>query len=104
MNCLRKFDYCVHIALQQQGNRRAMSFNEMFAPNGSVRSPYARVEKWLENLGHEAIERALRESEARFRRQGITFAVYGDDKASERLIPFDIVPRIFAASEWRRLS
>jgi uncharacterized circularly permuted ATP-grasp superfamily protein len=81
-----------------------MSFNEMFAPNGSVRSPYARVEKWLKNLGRDDIERALRESEARFRRQGITFAVYGDDKASERLIPFDIVPRIFAASEWRRLS
>ena len=76
----------------------------MFAPNGSVRSPYARVEKWLKNLGRDDIERALRESEARFRRQGITFAVYGDDKASERLIPFDIVPRIFAASEWRRLS
>jgi uncharacterized circularly permuted ATP-grasp superfamily protein len=81
-----------------------MSFNEMFAPNGSVRSPYARVDKWLKNLGRDDIERALRESEARFRRQGITFAVYGDDKASERLIPFDIVPRIFAASEWRRLS
>ena len=76
----------------------------MFAPNGSVRAPYASVEKWLENLGNEVIERALRESEARFRRQGITFAVYGDDKASERLIPFDIVPRIFLASEWRRLS
>ena len=76
----------------------------MFAPNGSVRAPYARVEKWLENLGSEVIERALRESEARFRRQGITFAVYGDDKASERLIPFDIVPRIFSATEWRRLS
>ena len=76
----------------------------MFAPNGSVRAPYARVEKWLENLGNEVIERALRESEARFRRQGITFAVYGDDKASERLIPFDIVPRIFSATEWRRLS
>ena len=86
------------------GTGRAMSFNEMFAPNGSVRAPYARVEKWLENLGNEVIERALRESEARFRRQGITFAVYGDDKASERLIPFDIVPRIFSATEWRRLS
>jgi uncharacterized circularly permuted ATP-grasp superfamily protein len=81
-----------------------MSFNEMFAPNGSVRAPYARVEKWLENLGNEVIERAMRESEARFRRQGITFAVYGDDKASERLIPFDIVPRVFSATEWRRLS
>ena len=80
-----------------------MSFNEMFAPNGSVRAPYARVEQWLKNLQPDDIKRAHRESEARFRRQGITFAVYGDDKASERLIPFDIVPGIFAANEWGEL-
>ena len=55
-------------------------------------------------MGPSDIERALRECEARFRRQGITFAVYGDNKASERIIPFDIVPRVFAAQEWRRLS
>ena len=81
-----------------------MAFNEMFLADGSVRGPYAKVETWLKQLGPSDIERALRESEARFRRQGITFAVYGDNKASERLIPFDIVPRIFAAQEWRRLS
>jgi uncharacterized circularly permuted ATP-grasp superfamily protein len=81
-----------------------MAFNEMFLPDGQVRAPYVKVDRWLANLDGTSIERALRESEARFRRQGITFAVYGDDKASERIIPFDIVPRIFAAQEWRRLS
>ena len=81
-----------------------MAFNEMLGPDGKVRKPYAEVETWLKRLGPRDIERALRECEARFRRQGITFAVYGDDKASERIIPFDIVPRIFAAQEWRRLS
>ena len=81
-----------------------MAFNEMLEATGKVRAPYAKVESWLNQLGPRDIERALRESEARFRRQGITFAVYGDDKASERIIPFDIVPRIFAAQEWRRLS
>ena len=81
-----------------------MAFNEMLGPNGNVRKPYAKVEAWLKQLGPRDVERALRESEARFRRQGITFAVYGDDKASERIIPFDILPRIFAAQEWRKLS
>ena len=81
-----------------------MAFNEMLGPDCKVRKPYAEVETWLKRLGPRDIERALRECEARFRRQGITFAVYGDDKASERIIPFDIVPRIFAAQEWRRLS
>ncbi len=76
----------------------------MFAAGGAVRPPYARVEKWLKGLRADDVERALRESESRFRKQGITFAVYGDDEASERIIPFDIVPRIFSAGEWRKLS
>ena len=81
-----------------------MTFNEMLGPDGKVRLPYSKVETWLKQLGPTDIERALRECDARFRRQGITFAVYGDEKASERIIPFDIVPRIFSAQEWRRLS
>ena len=39
-----------------------------------------------------------------FRRMGITFAVYGDQESTERLIPFDIVPRILGQSEWTRLE
>ncbi len=79
-------------------------FNEMVGKDGATREPYARIEQWLQTLGRKDVERALKEAEAIFRRQGITFAVYGDNEASERLIPFDIIPRIFAAAEWRRLS
>ena len=79
-------------------------FNEMAGGGGGVRAPYGRIENWLKQLGRQDVERALREAEAIFRRQGITFAVYGDGEASERLIPFDIIPRVFAAAEWRRLS
>ncbi len=46
----------------------------------------------------------LVEAEALFRRTGITFAVYGSQEAAERLIPFDIIPRIISAAEWRRLA
>jgi uncharacterized circularly permuted ATP-grasp superfamily protein len=79
-------------------------FDEMGDRAGAVRSPYLRIQEWLKTLKKADIERATKEAENRFRRQGITFAVYGDDEASERLIPFDIIPRVFAASEWRRLS
>jgi uncharacterized circularly permuted ATP-grasp superfamily protein len=79
-------------------------FNEMQNQNGGVRAPYLHVDEWMQTLKKKDVERAAREAENRFRKQGITFAVYGDDKASERLIPFDIIPRVFAASEWRRLS
>lgn len=79
-------------------------FNEMGGGGREVREPYARIAAWLQTLSRRDVERAMKEAEAIFRRQGITFAVYGDDQASERLIPFDIIPRIFAAAEWRKLS
>ena len=85
--------------------RRLMTiFNEMEGNTGATREPYARIEDWLKTLSRADVDRALREAEAIFRRQGITFAVYGDNQASERLIPFDIIPRVFAAAEWRKLS
>lgn len=80
------------------------SFNEMLNPDGSVRVPYSQIHHWVGALGKENVERALREAEGIFRRLGITFAVYGSEEASERLIPFDIIPRVFAAAEWRRLT
>jgi uncharacterized circularly permuted ATP-grasp superfamily protein len=82
----------------------AATFDEMQDASGGVRWPYERVNAWLKTLKRGDVERARRQAELRFRSQGITFAVYGDKEAAERLIPFDIVPRIFAASEWRRLS
>jgi uncharacterized circularly permuted ATP-grasp superfamily protein len=82
----------------------AASFNEMLGLDGAVRQAYTRVDKWLTTLEAKDVERAQREAESIFRRQGITFAVYGDTEAAERLIPFDIIPRVFAATEWRRLS
>src|SRR4029079_9565433 len=82
----------------------SMAFNEMVNPDGSIRSPYARGHDWLKSLSKADIERARREAEGIFRRLGITFAVYGSDEASERLIPFDVIPRVFSAQEWRALA
>ena len=79
-------------------------FNEMDGGGGTPREPYSQVAEWLKTLSRADVDRALKEAEAIFRRQGITFAVYGDDEAAERLIPFDIIPRVFAAAEWRKLS
>src|SRR5438128_6126853 len=85
-----------------------MLFDEMngtgSADNGAKRQPYARMSQWLATLKPDEARKALDDAEAIFRKQGITFAVYGSGEASERLIPFDFVPRIFAAQEWRRLS
>jgi len=52
----------------------------------------------------EALDHKRREAELLFKRIGITFAVYGEGGDPERLIPFDLIPRIIAADEWQRMS
>jgi uncharacterized circularly permuted ATP-grasp superfamily protein len=80
------------------------AFDEMQGADGLVREPYRSVHQWLETHDLDELKRKRTEAEALFRRTGITFAVYGDEAATERLIPFDIIPRILSAAEWRRLS
>jgi uncharacterized circularly permuted ATP-grasp superfamily protein len=79
-------------------------FNEMDGAGDRARAPYARYAEWLQDEPPERLRRKAREAETFFRRTGITFNVYGSDDADERLIPFDIVPRIIAAKEWARLT
>ena len=86
------------------GDGLKIIFDEMNGHGGGVREPYRFVQEWLGGQKPEDLARKRTEAEALFRRTGITFAVYGDEAASERLIPFDIIPRILSASEWRRLA
>nr|WP_149535722.1 circularly permuted type 2 ATP-grasp protein [Siccirubricoccus phaeus] len=69
-----------------------------------VRAAYAEIERWLRATPREHLDRKKQEAELLFRRIGITFAVYGEGGDPERLIPFDIIPRIIARSEWEKLS
>ena len=70
---------------------------------GETRPPYAAYSTWLEDQDPARLRRLANAAEQLFRRTGITFRVYGDHTASERLIPFDIIPRVIAADEWLRL-
>ncbi|MFG1426077.1 circularly permuted type 2 ATP-grasp protein [Roseixanthobacter glucoisosaccharinicivorans] len=82
--------------------RRA--FDEMSCEDGTVRQAYDSLNRWLSKVPHEILDQRRKEAEFIFRRIGITFAVYGEQNAQERLIPFDIVPRIITNEEWGRLS
>ncbi|HQS08261.1 MAG TPA: circularly permuted type 2 ATP-grasp protein [Xanthobacteraceae bacterium] len=82
--------------------RRA--FDEMSCEDGTVRQAYDSLNRWLSKVPHEVLDQRRKEAEFIFRRIGITFAVYGEQNAQERLIPFDIVPRIITNEEWGRLS
>ena len=79
-------------------------FDEMFDSAGQARQPYARYNDWFQTEDIRHLRRKSEEAEAFFRRIGITFNVYGQQDADERLIPFDVVPRILSAREWARLE
>jgi len=78
-------------------------FDEMTLPDGSIRDVYQRVARWLSDSPAELLESRRSQAELLFRRIGITFAVYGEADAQERLIPFDVIPRVLAAAEWDTL-
>ncbi len=79
------------------------AFDEM-GRHGDVRPPYGELANWLGEVPPDVLDYRRREAELLFRRIGITFAVYGEAEAQERLIPFDVIPRIIAGPEWRRLE
>ena len=79
------------------------AFDEMNGTDGAVRPAYAELAAWLEEVPPDVLDYRRREAEVVFRRIGITFAVYGEADAQERLIPFDVIPRILSAAEWKLL-
>src|ERR1700720_1447261 len=90
---------CLRPLSLQAGAGRVM-FDEMQDSAGAVRPAYAELKEWLAQIPPNVLDYRRREAELLFRRIGITFAVYGDPEAQERLIPFDVIPRIIAAKEW----
>src|SRR2546421_4816673 len=78
----------------------AVAFDEMTGADGTVQPAYSELARWLTEIAPDVLDSRRREAEVLFRRIGITFAVYGEADAQERLIPFDVVPRILAAAEW----
>jgi uncharacterized circularly permuted ATP-grasp superfamily protein len=76
----------------------------MLFEDGTPRSPFSEFNEWYETQISSRLVQKSEDAEQLFRRTGITFNVYGAEEAAERLIPFDLVPRIISGSEWRRLT
>ncbi|MBV9077848.1 MAG: circularly permuted type 2 ATP-grasp protein [Methylobacteriaceae bacterium] len=84
-----------------------MGFDEMRGGGhgaGAVRPAYGALSRWLNETAPDYFDTRRSQAELFFRRVGITFAVYGDNEASERLIPFDVIPRVLTKAEWAALE
>jgi uncharacterized circularly permuted ATP-grasp superfamily protein len=80
------------------------AFDEMRGSGDVIRAGYGELDQWLKETPAELLRHRKLEAELFFRRIGITFNVYGDAEGTERLIPFDIVPRILTMQEWSKLA
>jgi uncharacterized circularly permuted ATP-grasp superfamily protein len=80
------------------------AFDEMFARDGSSRAHYQALSGRLATLPADELARRQHACEQSFLQQGITFTVYSDAKATERIIPTDLLPRIVTAAEWARVE
>ena len=80
------------------------AFDEMGRAGEPARAVYNKVARWLDQTPADLLASRRAQAEYMFRRIGITFGVYGDKDAAERLIPFDIVPRLISRPEWRKLE
>ena len=79
-------------------------YDEMYSTAATVRPHYQAFADWLAQQPPHLIDQKRAEAELNFQRVGITFAVYGDNAGKERLIPFDIIPRVINAAEWAKLQ
>ena len=79
-------------------------FNEMYNNNNSIRKPYKRVVKWIDSVSENNLKNKHNEAEKMFKRIGITFSIYKKKFAAERMIPFDMMPRIFTSNEWNTIQ
>ena len=93
--------------IQEQLSVPAIStrfFDEMNNASGDLRPHYQGYVDWFDGMSTDRMTRKRQEADALFRRSGITFAVYGDEAGAERLIPFDVIPRIIPSHEWLALA
>ena len=84
--------------------RSGTAFDEVFGNDGSPRPEFAALTEWIARTPIDDLKRRQDAAELAFRQIGITFAVYGEEEAAERIIPFDILPRMFSAREWGVLT
>ena len=84
--------------------RLAEAYDEMFAKDASPRDHYSHIHQRMLNLPAEELRRRQQSADLSFLHQGITFTVYGADEGTERIFPYDLLPRVITAAEWETIE
>ena len=79
-------------------------FDEMFAEPGVARPHYSKLLARFQEMERDEFERKRALAASTFLSQGVTFTVYNDDQGTERIFPFDLLPRIIPADEWEKIE
>src|ERR1700678_2445558 len=80
------------------------AYDEMREAGGELRAHYRALAETLAALPPEELQRRKQSADLSFLTQGITFTVYGRDEGTERIFPYDLLPRLIAADEWDRIE
>ncbi len=83
---------------------REKYFDEMVDESGAIRPHYRRFRELFDGLDFEEFDHKRQAVDLAFLRQGVTFNVYGDSAGTEKIFPFDLVPRIIPSAEWEHLE
>src|SRR3954467_6568311 len=75
-------------------------YDEMFDASGEARAPYRAMYRRLLELPPSELQRRQQDADSAFLHQGVTFTVYGDTQGTERIFPYDLLPRVITAAEW----
>src|SRR5262245_27228139 len=79
-------------------------YDEMFDASGTPRPPYDVLHRRLLELSSTELRRRQQSADSAFLHQGVTFTVYGDEQGTERIFPYDLLPRIITAREWETIE
>ncbi len=80
------------------------AYDEMFQRGGIARLPYQELYQRLLELSMDTLAQRQQAADVAFLNQGITFTVYGGDEGTERIWPYDLLPRIITSSEWETIE
>jgi uncharacterized circularly permuted ATP-grasp superfamily protein len=80
------------------------AYDEMFGADGEIRPQYEALLKVLTSLPPEELQRRKHYADVSFLMQGITFTVYGQEEGTERIFPYDLLPRLISAEEWDHIE